>query len=128
MLISRLPKCFSLVFLFLSLPGLAEPGNETESKAVAPKPEVRATWVTRWDYKKPEDIEKIVKNVRDYHFNLLLFQVRGNATAFYPSKIEPWAWELTGGDPSTLGKDPGWNPLAVACSEAHARGVELPPG
>ena len=54
-------------------------------------PEVRATYVTRWDYKTPEDVKQIIKNCRDYHLNVLIFQVRGNATAFYPSKLEPWA-------------------------------------
>ena len=88
-------------------------------------PEVRATYVTRWDYKTPEDVKQIIKNCRDYHLNVLIFQVRGNATAFYPSKLEPWAWELTGEDVSTLGKDPGWDPLTLACKEAHARGIEL---
>jgi len=88
-------------------------------------PEVRALWVTRWDYTTPADVASIATNARNYNFNILLFQVRGNATTFYQSSLEPWAWELTGSDPSTLGTDPGWNPLAVACAEAHARGMEL---
>ncbi len=86
--------------------------------------EVRALWVTRWDYRSPEDIEQIVRYSRWAGFNRLYFQVRGEATTFYPSKIEPWAWELTG-KVSDLGKDPGWDPLQTAITQAHRYGMEL---
>lgn len=87
--------------------------------------EVRALWVTRWDYTSPEHVTAIMENAASLHFNVVLFQVRGNATAFYPSAIEPWAWELTGDDASSTGQDPGWDPLARAVEEAHARGLEI---
>lgn len=87
--------------------------------------QVRALWVTRWDYKTPTDVRKIMKNCAAMRFNVVLFQVRGNGTVFYPSTIEPWAWELTGEGPETTGKDPGWDPLKVAVREAHRRGLEL---
>ncbi len=90
-----------------------------------PETEVRALWITRWDYRKPEDVRKIVENSVSLNFNVLLFQTRGNGTVFYRSEIEPWAWELTGEDASTTGQDPGWDPLAVAIEEAHRHGVEL---
>ncbi len=90
-----------------------------------PEPEVRALWVARMAYRTPDDVRAIMQNAADHHFNVVLFQVRGNATAFYRSDYEPWAWELTGEDPSTLGTDPGWDPLTLACSEAHSRGLEL---
>ncbi len=90
-----------------------------------PAREVRAIWVTRWDYKTPEDVRKIIANCNDHHFNMVLFQVRGNGTVFYKSKIEPWAWELTSDSPATTGQDPGWNPLQLACYEARKKGMEL---
>ena len=49
---------------------------------------------------------------------MILFQVRGNGTVFYPSEIEPWASELGG-------KDPGWNPLETAIQIAHQFGIQL---
>ncbi|NNE45504.1 MAG: family 10 glycosylhydrolase [Rhodothermales bacterium] len=88
-------------------------------------PEARALWVARMAYKTPEDVRAIMQNAAEFNFNIVLFQIRGNATAFYSSDLEPWAWELTGDDPSTLGTDPGWDPLQIACDEAHARGLEL---
>jgi uncharacterized lipoprotein YddW (UPF0748 family) len=105
-----------------------EPPTPTPTASPTPgpaEPEVRGLWVTRWDYTQPSHVQSIMANAAAYNFNLILFQVRGNATVFYQSSLEPWAWELTGSDPSTLGTDPGWNPLALACTEAHARGMEL---
>lgn len=90
-----------------------------------PDEEIRALWVTRWDYKTTDAIKTIMKNAADCHFNMILFQVRGNATVFYPSALEPWAWELTSDSVATTGQDPGWDPLAVAIKEAHANGLEL---
>ncbi len=79
---------------------------------------VRAMWVTRWDYKTPADIAHVMENCRRSGINTVLFQVRGNGTAFYRSRLEPWADELGG-------RDPGFDPLAVACREAHRRGLAL---
>ena len=83
--------------------------------------EIRAIWVTRSDYRTPEDVQNIIRNCAKYNINLVLFQVRGNGTVFYKSKLEPWASELSG----TLGKDPGWDPLQVAVVEAHQQGIQL---
>lgn len=90
-----------------------------------PDVEIRALWVTRWDYTTTDAVKTIMKNAADCHFNIILFQVRGNATVFYPSALEPWAWELTGSSVATTGQNPGWDPLAVAIREAHAAGLEL---
>lgn len=87
--------------------------------------EARALWVTRMDYRKPEDVRAILHNAASHHFNVVLWQVRGNATAFYASKLEPWAFELTGDDPTSLGQDPGWDPLRLACREARRLRLEL---
>ncbi|MDA2917362.1 family 10 glycosylhydrolase, partial [Nitrospinae bacterium AH_259_B05_G02_I21] len=86
--------------------------------AGGPAAETRALWVTRWDYKSPEDIREIMERVRRAHFNVVLFQVRGNADAFYRSRYEPWGEEIGG-------RDPGFDPLSVAIREAHRRGLEL---
>jgi uncharacterized lipoprotein YddW (UPF0748 family) len=83
-----------------------------------PRQPIRAIWVTRWDYKTPADISRVMDNCRTAGFNTVLFQVRGSGTVFYRSKIEPWADELGG-------RDPGFDPLRVACREAHRRGMSL---
>jgi uncharacterized lipoprotein YddW (UPF0748 family) len=85
-----------------------------------PKPgqPIRAIWVTRWDYKTPHDISVALENARRAGFNTVLFQVRGNGTVCYRSRLEPWAEEFKG-------RDPGFDPLAVACKEAHRRKLAL---
>ena len=87
--------------------------------------EVRALWVTRWDYKAEEDVVSIMANLPSHGFNTVLFQIRGSGTVLYPSEVEEWAWELTGDSPETTGKDPGWDPLSVAIREAHRHGLQI---
>jgi len=87
--------------------------------------DVRALWVTRWDYKTDKDVVSIMANAAGYGFNTVLFQVRGDGTVYYPSKIEPWAWQLTGNSPACTGKNPGWDPLAVAIREAKNRNLQI---
>lgn len=79
---------------------------------------MRAIWITRWDYRSLEDVQRIVEHCADAGFDTLMFQVRGNATAFYPSSFEPWAEQLGW-------CNPGFDPLAVALAEARRRGLAL---
>ncbi|MFF7279942.1 family 10 glycosylhydrolase [Streptomyces griseorubiginosus] len=53
--------------------------------------------------------------------NAVIFQVRPTADALWPSPHEPWSQYLTG----TQGKNPGWDPLGTAVTEAHKRGLQL---
>ncbi len=54
-------------------------------------------------------------------FNAIMFHVRPASDAVYRSTLEPWASMLSG----VQGVDPGYDPLAFAIDEAHARGLEL---
>ena len=54
-------------------------------------------------------------------FNAIIFHVRPASDALYRSSIEPWGAMLSG----TQGTDPGYDPLAFAVEQAHARGLEL---
>ncbi len=92
-------------------------GCRTAPPGATPSP-IRAVWVTRGDYRSADDVTRILENCRAAGFNTVIFQVRGNGTAFYKSSLEPWADELGG-------QDPGWDPLAHACREAHARNLRL---
>lgn len=53
--------------------------------------------------------------------NAILLQVRPASDALYASNKEPWSEFLTG----KAGVSPGYDPLAFAITEAHARGLEL---
>jgi uncharacterized lipoprotein YddW (UPF0748 family) len=93
------------------------------------KREARGVWISRFDYVTADkSIERMkstilnnMRNVRAAKMNMIFFQVRGNADAFYKSDYEPWSALLTG----ELGKDPGWDPLQYAIETAHSLGLEL---
>ena len=115
---------------YLTLPG-EQHGLPTEEPVpaetwpgigqAAPLSEGRALWVPRWSYKTAADVRTIVSKAASANFNILLFQVRGNGDAYYSSVYEPWSDRLTG----SLGRYPGWDPLALAIQEAHAAGLQL---
>ncbi len=96
-----------------------------------PAREVRAVWVTTaagldWprSTSRGDQISSLTEMVKDLHaahFNTIYFQARARGDAYYRSELEPWADNLTG----TLGKDPGWDPLAELLRLAHERGMEV---
>jgi uncharacterized lipoprotein YddW (UPF0748 family) len=96
-----------------------------------PKAEVRAVWITTasgldWPPSanrstQQASLRRIVLDMKEKGFNTLFFQVRARGDAYYRSRFEPWAENLTG----VLGKDPGWDPLAFLLREAHAHGLEV---
>jgi uncharacterized lipoprotein YddW (UPF0748 family) len=67
------------------------------------------------------ELADILDRAQATGFNAVILQVRPAGDALYSSSLEPWAAWLTG----TQGTDPGYDPLAFAVSEAHARGLEL---
>lgn len=103
------------IFVARGIMGLRQP----------PHPPVRALWVTRFDYTTPEDVSSIVNNVAAAGFTDVFFQIRGNATAFYKSRLEPWAYELSGKKAELLGNDPGWDPLQLALDTARPHGLRV---
>ena len=106
------------------------------SWAQSPKTEFRATWFTThygidWPKTKATSSTNITKQKKEMtdifdqmqagNLNAACMQVRPVCDAFYQSSYEPWSHILTG----TRGKNPGYDPLAYAVQEAHARGMEL---
>ena len=67
------------------------------------------------------ELDDILDRAKATGFNAIFLQVRSAGDALYASQLEPWAAPLTG----TQGKDPGYDPLAYAVTQAHARGLEL---
>ncbi len=108
----------SVALLALTVMSGCQPGQHRSGSRAFGKEAIRAIWVTRWDYKTARDIEHVMDNCRRAGFNTVLFQVRGAGTVFYRSRLEPWADELGG-------RDPGFDPLSVACAAAHRRGLKI---
>ncbi len=82
-----------------------------------PKP-VRGVWVARFHYKTAEDVVRVIDQCARLGFNTVFWQVRGQGAVCYPSQIEPWAETYDF-------QSPGFDPLMLACDEAHRRGMRL---
>ena len=67
------------------------------------------------------ELRSILNRMKSLNMNAILFQVRPNADAVYQSSLEPWSSWISG----TMGRSPGYDPLAFCVSEAHARGIEV---
>src|SRR6266545_2100904 len=97
----------------------------------APEParEFRGAWITPvqgFDWPRLGTGEKVQKAelirlldlAKAAQLNALILHVRLSADALYPTKLAPWSTHLTG----LQGHSPGYDPLAFAIREAHARG------
>ena len=98
-------KALPILAALLAIPAAAMGAPATATD------EVRAIWITRFEYQTEADVKTILANCASLGFNTILFQVRGQADAYYRSSIEPWAERLGG-------RDPGFDPLEVACRES----------
>jgi uncharacterized lipoprotein YddW (UPF0748 family) len=104
-----------LAWLDLASTSFAQEQVSAAERMLVPR---RALWITRWEWRTEEELRLVIEQAADAGFDTLLLQVRGTASTFWPSRLEPWAEELGGGDP-------GFDPLALALEEAHARGVAV---
>jgi uncharacterized lipoprotein YddW (UPF0748 family) len=65
----------------------------------------------------------ILDKLRANGINAVIFQIRPECDALYPSAIEPWSRWLTGAQ--GVAPNPLWDPLQFAIDESHKRGMEL---
>ena len=95
------------------------------------KREMRAAWVAtvyRIDWPtsvnnataQKAELVAYLDNLQAQNFNAIFLQVRTMCDAFYQSSYEPWSSYLTG----TRGRYPGYDPLAYAVEQCHARGIQ----
>lgn len=95
------------------------------------KDDVRGVWVSNVanidtprglaekEYK--EYLVNMIENIASYNMNTMIFQVRPNNDAYYPSKYNPWSRYITGEE----GKDPGFDVLEFVINEAKKRGIKV---
>lgn len=93
--------------------------------------DVRGVWVSNVvniDTPKCENIDEykkyliqMINNMASYKINTMIFQVRPNNDAYYPSKYNPWSRYITGEE----GKDPGFDVLAFVIEEAKKYGIKV---
>lgn len=109
-------RVFCLFFILISIPHLFAQTNE----------EFRATWIVDSQWLSPgntvEQNKALTREILDNHkaanMTSVLWQVRRFGSVYYPSAIEPWG-------PQAGFQDPGYDPLAYAIEQAHARGLEF---
>lgn len=97
-----------------------------------PKREFRGVWLpTAWQSRYAEhtveenkkQLIELLDVLQATGINAVIFQVRPQADAFYPSTLEPWSRHLTG----RAGKAPSpeWDPLQFIIEQCHDRNMEL---
>jgi uncharacterized lipoprotein YddW (UPF0748 family) len=94
-------------------------------------PETRAVWfstVANIDIPKMTDVESykeyllgVIKKVKEYHFNAVVFQVRPMNDALYASELNPWSEFITG----VQGQYPGFDVFGFFVEEAKKVGIEV---
>lgn len=96
-----------------------------------PKREFRGAWMhtigqpqyaAQTTEANKEYLRAQLDKLHDAGVNVVLFQVRPCADAFYDSKYELWSKYLTKGGAAPA---PYWDPLQFVVEEAHLRGMEL---
>ena len=114
-------------------PAVPPPGTSTDTAAPAIVREMRGLWIATvanidWPSRNTLTADQQRAELTDIFdrasaggLNAVIFHIRPASDALYTSSLEPWGAMLTG----TQGKDPGYDPLAFAVAEAHARGLEL---
>lgn len=96
-------------------------------------PELRGMWVASvenldWPSRpglsvseQQNELVALLDTAVERRLNTVFLQVRPSADALWPSRYEPWSACLTG----EQGRDPGWDPLAFAVTQAHRRRLRL---
>ena len=77
----------------------------------------RSIWITRWDFQNAEDVDRAVRWCGALGFDRVFLQVRGEADAYYHSRMEPRAERLR--------RTPDFDPLSVALEAGQRSGVSV---
>ena len=117
-----------LLFAVVLLIGI---GNTAYGKSQPKKREFRGAWIQcvngQFQGIGTQEMQRTLRYQLDElqkdGVNAIIFQVRAECAALYPSRYEPWSKFLTGrqGTPPS----PYWDPLQWMIDECHRRGMEL---
>jgi uncharacterized lipoprotein YddW (UPF0748 family) len=122
-----------IAILVLILPAAAQSYTPAGERPPELAREFRGAWVATiynidWPSSKGQgasaqqaQARAILDRMVSLKMNAVILQVRPHCDAVYQSSIEPWSPWLTG----SMGRSPGYDPLAFWIREAHARGIEV---
>ncbi|MGB1261138.1 MAG: glycoside hydrolase family 10 protein [Akkermansiaceae bacterium] len=126
-------KWILLIGLIMPVSGFAQGYRASKERPPVVTREFRGVWVASvynidWPSRKGLSASSQQSEMRAFldqavrlNLNAVIFQVRPHADALYQSNMEPWSPWLTG----SMGRSPGYDPLAYCISQAHARGIEV---
>jgi uncharacterized lipoprotein YddW (UPF0748 family) len=136
-------QALALLILACVLAGCSDPENKRDlpqTPLTQKETPVRGVWLTtvygldwppRASVGAVSDAERIrqqqqalldkLDNMVRTGINTVFFQVKPDGAALYRSALLPWSAVLTG----TMGKDPGYDPLAFIIEQAHMRGIKV---
>ncbi|MGI6231865.1 MAG: glycoside hydrolase family 10 protein [Prevotella sp.] len=103
----------------------------TAVHAGAQKREFRGAWIQcvngQFQGMAPAAMQQMLSHQLDVlqadGVNAIIFQVRAECDALYPSRLEPWSRYLTG--QQGRAPQPYWDPLQWMIDQCHRRGMEL---
>lgn len=116
-----------ILFFFLALVCLTAGAQNTSN----PKREFRGAWIQFINGQfqgmsrdqMQANLTRQLNTLQECGVNTIIFQVRGEADALYPSDLEPWSRFLSGVQGQS--PNPYWDPLAWMVKECHKRSMEL---
>ena len=122
----------AISLLLITACSTTQTGEQTASTYKSAKREFRGAWIQtafQGEYAKmsvPEMKRSFVRKL-DYlqrcGINAIIFQVRPEADAFYPSKLEPWSRFYTG--KQGLAPEGNFDLMAFLITECHRRNMEF---
>ncbi|MCR5684436.1 MAG: family 10 glycosylhydrolase [Lachnospiraceae bacterium] len=126
----KVSKTVSFIIVIALLAALATPAGISAKTKNKSENEFRGVWIAYYDFDKSkgygksaftEYVRNMFDNVKDMGMNAVMVHVRPFSDAMYRSAYYPWSYYASG----TQGKDPGYDPLEIMVSEAHARDLEI---
>ena len=127
-------KKYASVTLFLFF-ALALTFSKNGAAGIPPAKEFRGVWIATinnidWPSAPglPTEVQKrelreLIGRIEKLNMNVVIFQVRPAADAFYSSQTEPWSYFLSGKQGAA--PTPYFDPLGYAIELCHAKGMEL---
>lgn len=118
-------KVLSLIVLFMAV------SMGTFAKSQPSKREFRGAWIQCVNgqfqgigtQQMQQTLRYQLDELQKDGVNAIIFQVRPECDALYPSKLEPWSKFLSGRQGQA--PSPYWDPLQWMIEECHKRGMEL---
>lgn len=121
-------KLLFIIIIFFSFIFIYRENNDRKAEKKIEKRGIFISYIELKKYIKDKDnktskenIDKIIKNIKDSKFNMIILQVRSFSDAIYKSNIFPWSEIVS----SEEGIYPGYDILDYFIKQAHFNKIEL---